>query len=95
MSRGELDEGGEHLDERLLPGLVEALQGDVDPVAYFFFFVAKLGRKTQLVDRTFDGLLGVAIRSVVERLGQLLGIVLLALPHSSSCLPSPTPIGDG
>jgi len=93
MSRGELDEDGEHLDERLLPGLVEALQGDVDPVGYFF--VAKLGRKIQLVDRTFDALLGGVISNAVERLGQLLGIVLLALPRSSSRLPSPTPIGDG
>ena len=93
MSRGDLDEGGEHLDEGLLAGLVEALQGDVDPVAYFL--VAKLRRKTQLVDRTFDALLGGVIRSVVERLGQLLGIVLLALPRCSSRLPSPTPIGDG
>ena len=76
-----------------LTGLVEALQGDVDPVGYFF--VAKLGRKTQLVDRTSEGLLGGIISSVVERLGQLLGIVLLALPRSSSRHPSPTPIGDG
>jgi hypothetical protein len=34
--RGDLDERGEHLDEGLLPGLVEALQGAVDPVGYFF-----------------------------------------------------------
>ena len=65
MSRGDIDEGGAHLDEGLLAGLVEALQGDVDPVAYFL--VAKLRRKTQLVDRTFDALLGGVIRSVVER----------------------------
>jgi hypothetical protein len=57
--------------------------------------VAKLRRKTQLVDRTFDALLGGVIRSAVERVGQLVGGVLLAVPRCSSRLPAPTPIGDG
>jgi hypothetical protein len=51
----------------------------------------KLRRKTQgapqLVDRTFDALLDAVIRNAVERLDQILGLVLLVLPRLSSRLP--------